>query len=450
MPNTNAFTLEELNQILEQLNAHPGARLQYIGSRYVPVLGRKGEDSIEWDNTGTYEPLTIVLYQGNSYTSRQFVPVGIEITNEEYWANTGNYNAQIEQYRKDVADVKNQISTANANIGNINTQIGEINAQIGEIETEVANANGQISTANANIGKINTQIGEINTQIDEIETEIRDGIYLCLGDSWVAEGTIANAIAKQKNLTPINKAVSGASFTAYTSHVKTIAEEINEAVSQISNKSLVKLVTLVAGVNDVSHHDEANQSAINSAATQALQSIRSNFPNAEIVFAADAPYSTNFLSLSHYYYAVDQLQRIAYYQQVRFVNLYGMFNNSSYYKEDNLHPNNAGYGLVASMLLGGTNKQACTLTQTSSNDHIYLYFTDEIVYLKYIFAAGSQRSITLDRYFAFIDMLNVNRIGDPVTLSSTEDAHSEYRDTITIPQSESKLYGYIIGTISPM
>lgn len=110
MPNTNVFTLDEMNKILEQLNAHPGARLQYIGSRYVPIFGRKGEDSIEWDNSGTYEPLTIVLYQGNSYTSRQFVPVGIEITNQEYWANTGNYNAQIEQYRQEVHQLSEDVT----------------------------------------------------------------------------------------------------------------------------------------------------------------------------------------------------------------------------------------------------------------------------------------------------------------------------------------------------
>lgn len=383
----------------------------YTGMRYVPVFA----DPAEWSSANSYEPLEIVIHKGNSYTSKTFVPVGIEISNQEYWAITGNYNAQIEQYRQDVANVKDQISTANANISNINTQIKDINAQI-----------------------------------DEIETEIRDGIYLCLGDSWVAEGTIANTIAKQKNLKLINKAVSGASFTAFPSYVKTIAEEINEAVSAVSDASLVKLVTLVAGVNDVSHHSEINQSAINSAASQALKSIRANFPNAEIVFAADAPYSTDFLSLSHYYYAVDQMQRISYYGQVRFVNLYGMFNNSSYYKEDNLHPNTAGYGLVASMLLGGTNKQGCTLTQTSSGDSIYLYFTDEIVYLNYFFAAGSRRSITLDRYFAFRNMLNVNRIGDAVALSSTKGAYSQYVDTITIPQSESRLIGFIIGTISPM
>ena len=43
-----------------------------------------------------------MLYQGNSYTSRQYVPIGVDILNEEYWANTGNYNAQVEAYRQEV------------------------------------------------------------------------------------------------------------------------------------------------------------------------------------------------------------------------------------------------------------------------------------------------------------------------------------------------------------
>ena len=68
---------------------------QYIGARYVPLFA----DPAEWDNTKTYEPLTIVLHKGNSYTSRQYVPTGIDITNTDYWALTGNYNAQIEAYR---------------------------------------------------------------------------------------------------------------------------------------------------------------------------------------------------------------------------------------------------------------------------------------------------------------------------------------------------------------
>lgn len=75
---------------------------QYIGARYVPLFA----EPIAWSDQKEYEPLTIVLDKGNSYTSRQFVPKGIDISNTEFWANTGNYNAQIEQYRKEVGQVK--------------------------------------------------------------------------------------------------------------------------------------------------------------------------------------------------------------------------------------------------------------------------------------------------------------------------------------------------------
>lgn len=74
---------------------------EYIGARYVPVFA----EPIQWDKVNTYDPLTIVLNEGNSYTSRQYVPAGIDISNEDFWALTGNYNAQIEQYRKEVGDI---------------------------------------------------------------------------------------------------------------------------------------------------------------------------------------------------------------------------------------------------------------------------------------------------------------------------------------------------------
>lgn len=68
-------------------------------------------DPIDWDKTKTYEPLTIVYYQGNSYTSRQSVPAGVDITDTTYWALTGNYNAQIEQYRKETASKLSTVTT---------------------------------------------------------------------------------------------------------------------------------------------------------------------------------------------------------------------------------------------------------------------------------------------------------------------------------------------------
>lgn len=81
---------------------------EYIGARYVPIFA----DPIAWDSSRTYEPLTIVQHAGNSYTSRQYVPTGIDIGNNAYWALTGNYNAQIEQYRQEVQTFSGQIQDA--------------------------------------------------------------------------------------------------------------------------------------------------------------------------------------------------------------------------------------------------------------------------------------------------------------------------------------------------
>lgn len=87
---------------------------EYIGARYVPLFA----DPIDWDSTKTYEPLTVVYNQGNSYTSRQYVPAGIDISNDTYWARTGNYNAQIEQYRSEVATFDDRITTNETAIAN--------------------------------------------------------------------------------------------------------------------------------------------------------------------------------------------------------------------------------------------------------------------------------------------------------------------------------------------
>ena len=123
-----ALTQAEINEVMQQLQpilykalnestsiAQAQANIQqgvtqYIGARYVPLFA----DPIEWDSKRAYEPLTIVLYQGNSFTTRQYTPAGIDINNVAFWAETGNYNAQIEQYRQEVLRLDGKITTAQA------------------------------------------------------------------------------------------------------------------------------------------------------------------------------------------------------------------------------------------------------------------------------------------------------------------------------------------------
>lgn len=78
---------------------------KYVGLRYVPlILG-------EWDIQEKYEPLVVVLHEGNSYTSKTYVPKGVNIDNEKYWVCTGNYNVQVEYYRQEVERLKSSVTT---------------------------------------------------------------------------------------------------------------------------------------------------------------------------------------------------------------------------------------------------------------------------------------------------------------------------------------------------
>ncbi len=110
---------------------------EYVGARYVPIFGRLGEETIQWDNSKPYEPLTIVLHEGNSFTSRQYVPVGIEIDNKEYWAETGNYNAQIEQYRNEVLGFDNRLDSVDDRINEVENTVENFPNVIKKISTPI-------------------------------------------------------------------------------------------------------------------------------------------------------------------------------------------------------------------------------------------------------------------------------------------------------------------------
>lgn len=82
---------------------------QYVGARYVPkVMG-------VWNKALQYEALSIVTYEGNSFTSKIPVPPNIDISDGTYWVNTGNYNAQVEAYRTETAQLKTALNNETTN-----------------------------------------------------------------------------------------------------------------------------------------------------------------------------------------------------------------------------------------------------------------------------------------------------------------------------------------------
>lgn len=94
---------------------------QYIGARYVPLFFTNPTDqSNDWLSGVAYDPLTIVTYLNQSYTSKIPVPatVGNPADNPTYWILTGGYSAQVEQYRQ---EVEAYAQAASGNAADINT-----------------------------------------------------------------------------------------------------------------------------------------------------------------------------------------------------------------------------------------------------------------------------------------------------------------------------------------
>lgn len=91
---------------------------QYIGARYVPKFYENSQNTSEWQAGVIYEPLTIVTYNGNSYTSKKNVPanVGNPSANPSYWVATGNYNEQINELQNRVSLIDDEIIDINDSV----------------------------------------------------------------------------------------------------------------------------------------------------------------------------------------------------------------------------------------------------------------------------------------------------------------------------------------------
>lgn len=89
------------------------ATRQYIGNRYVPLFFKNPDGTANWLEGVSYEAFTVVTYANSSFTSRIPVPASVGAPNENptYWAETGNYNEQVEMYRQEVQSLTNSFNS---------------------------------------------------------------------------------------------------------------------------------------------------------------------------------------------------------------------------------------------------------------------------------------------------------------------------------------------------
>lgn len=94
----------------------------YIGARYTPKF--EGE----WKANKEYAALSVVYYNNKSYVSRKTVPTGTAVTETEFWVESADWNAQVEQYNQNVTQYKAQVDTYQNSVERYTEQVNQFYA----------------------------------------------------------------------------------------------------------------------------------------------------------------------------------------------------------------------------------------------------------------------------------------------------------------------------------
>lgn len=312
------------------------ATRQYVGARYVP----KFAEPIGWVRENSYEALTIVTYLNNSYTSKKPVPPNTDITNEDYWVVTGNYNAQVEEYRKSV-------ETLSTNL-----------------DSEIVNRENADNVLSTNLR--NETINRENADNEIIETiEIRRNVkdVICIGDSygvnyagWSGWGYEFAKIYQQGK---VYVGATGGAGWVNASEGRNFLQTLQYVVD--NNPSMVKKditdIVVLGGYNDMSTSLTANACA--TAMATFKEYCYTHFPNARVHFGCVGmdyknPYNEYKLLQTYgedIYPSTCSNSGINYYNRFKYILLDSQYvfiesgNPNSYF-----HPNTAGCKQIAKYL----------------------------------------------------------------------------------------------------
>ena len=219
----------------------------YIGARYVPLIDGA------WDNTKQYEPLTIVTYQGNSYTSKTYVPVGVDINNEIYWVLSGNYNAQVAALQEQVTQNTTNISTNETNITNLDNRVTTIENELPDIGGGIVSLRGVKAVLMGDSLNVGQGWGYFAQQTSGLDATV----YGNGSAGFVSKG----------NTAPF----SGMDFEEMLDYIATTVDA--------ETRGKVQLFMLLGGINDVLN----SLSGVDAAVASFMAKVKTVYPNAKYI-----------------------------------------------------------------------------------------------------------------------------------------------------------------------
>lgn len=314
-------------------NPFEGVNRQYVGARYVPKFFSGVNGSTEWVQGVQYEPLTIVTFLGNSYTSKKPVPtnVGNPAQNPLYWANTGNYNAQI-------AELSAQLAVTSSSVDELNAKFYTQNSPINRV---VSNPCLFISDSYGFQGNINPAWTTYAEQILDWKQGCFN--YNAYNGAGFSNGSFLLAMTNWKNDNPI------------------IAPKI-------------KRIIVVGGLNDGS----ATAQQLDTGMSNFFNYAKQNFPDALLTYIFVGNRLSSSYPNSDGSSEKNMLEGVKNYSRDKFRELGGTFFDVSgtlYTKDlfasDEIHPNDAGAMRVASVVCDicqGGNGLTCEVINVGNNN----------------------------------------------------------------------------------
>ena len=311
------------------------ATTQYIGARYVPLIYQNPDDnSNNWKQGVTYDPLTIVSYAGGSYTSKTFVPATAAnpVDAPEYWVAIGLYSGQTAINTNAINNIRHALANAteagyvcttarvegdlvwingvlyectadvavdDAYVEGINitpvtdalhaiiTALDSMAGDVSDIGDDLTTLDNTVTTLSGTVGNIQTQSNADHAAITS--NGLKKMTYaIWIGDSYTMAGSLGVNVDKRFStlvsnwlgLTEKNYGVGSCGFikgaTPYTVQLQNAIDEFdNDGL----NKNEVGYVFISSCRNDTSY---GTRNDIINATRSMVQSINSNFPNAKI------------------------------------------------------------------------------------------------------------------------------------------------------------------------
>lgn len=287
---------------------------QYIGARYVPKFFQGTDGSSNWIANIPYEPLTIVTYLGNSYTSKIPVPSGIGSPNNNptYWALTGNFNEQINSYREEVEQLDQNVSTLENNLSQTNQAVEQNTSDIESIlNNPIYSTKRRYVFIGDSYNTSTTPSG--GTQIIPWGPQLAQKLNAGAGD-WYSYGQ------------------GGIGWVKSTTYLGLLQQNF----ANINNPNTISDIVVLGGVNDV----DIPLADISEAIDEFYSYCKENFPNAKIWSGAVS--WAQSLNVKTLITNIDNLllsksEKITY-----IAHAFNFLHNYDFIQIDGIHPNQSG------------------------------------------------------------------------------------------------------------